>query len=428
MAQNRGITNSAVDRSIGWLFGLPPEQCSYSWEAVTIPLKDGAILAADFYKPIGMDPIGTILVQCPYGRSILMAIGNARIFTPRGYQVLFVSCRGTFGSTGVFDGGGSQAEDGQEVVAWMRNQPWYTGTFATIGASYLGYTQWALLREPPEDMVAAIISVGAHDLAMNNWGTGSFSLQQRLYWSDLIVHQETAGLMERIQMMKNTRLSSLMDSVPLQDQIDAYFGQNAPWLNQALDHPDVTDPSWSCMRHTEALEKANIPILLLSGWHDVFLSQTMEQYQRLHERGCNVALSVGPGTHMDIQNGKTVCETFAWLNKYLARKQDIERKYPVEVSVGGSAQRWLELPSWPPSTVPSEFYLGSGGALENSVPSKEASSSFTFDPVAPTPTLGGPLMSGGGSIDDTQLGARDDTLVFETEPLKEPLLILVKWT
>ncbi|KAF9765224.1 hypothetical protein IL306_002540 [Fusarium sp. DS 682] len=423
MAQSRSILTAGFDRIVSWLLGLPSERCSYSTETVTIPLKDGTTLKADIYRPTGIEPLGTILVQCPYGRGIFMSSSNGHTFAPRGYQVLLVSSRGTFGSTGEFDGNNSQREDGQEVVAWMRGQSWYTGSFATLGASNMGYAQWALLRDQLEDMVAAIISVGPHDLAKSSWGSGSFTLLQRLSWSELILKQETAGFMERMKMMKNETLAPLMNTVPLQDQIDAFFGDKAPWLNQALNHPDIEDPSWSRLRHTEALEKADIPILLISAWHDIFLDQTMEQYQRLHERGCNVALTICAGGHMEIMNRETTGDTFAWLEKYLAGKQDIDRKSPVKVFVGGSSQRWVEFASWPPPTVPSEFYLGPDGDLGSSIPSEETSSFFTFDPEAPTPTLGGPLMSSGGSVEDSALAARDDTLVFTTEPLEEPLTV-----
>ncbi|KAM0438577.1 hypothetical protein ACHAPT_001329 [Fusarium lateritium] len=424
MAQNRGIIDTGLDRSIGWLLGLPPERCSYTKEAVTIPLKDGTVLVADLYKPAGMEPLGTILAQCPYGRGIFMAAGNARIFAPRGYQILLVSCRGTFGSSGDFNGGFSQLEDGQEIVLWMRKQPWYTGTFATLGASFMGYAQWALLRDPPKDMVAAIITIGPHDFAESNWGTGALRLLQRLSWADLIVHQETATLSDRLKMMGNARIAPLMNATPLQEHVNAYFGDKAPWLTHTLNTPDITDPSWTPQRHVEALEKADIPILLISGWHDVFLDQTMQQYQRLCERGCNVALTVGPGAHMDVQNGDSNRDTFAWLEKYLAGKKDVERKSPVKVCVGSPGQRWLELPSWPPTTTPSEFYLRPNSILGRSAPSEEGSSSFTFDPKYPTPTMGGPLLTGGGSTDDTALGARADTLVFDTEELKEAVEIL----
>ncbi|KAL2671413.1 hypothetical protein Neosp_013999 [[Neocosmospora] mangrovei] len=427
MAQNRGIINAILDRSIGWLLGLPSERCDYTTELVSIPLKDGAILAADLYKPDGMEPLGTILAQCPYGRGIFMAAGNARIFAPRGYQILLVSCRGTFGSTGDFNGGFSQLEDGQEVVSWMREQPWYTGTFATIGASFMGYAQWALLRDPPKDMVAAVITAGPHDFAESNWGTGAFRLQQRLSWADLIVHQETATISDRLKMMGTTRIDPMMNATPLQEHVDAYFGDKAPWLTHSLTHPDITDPSWASQRHGEALEKANIPILLISGWHDVFLDQTMHQYQRLVERGCNVALTIGPGAHMDVQNGDSNRDTLVWLDKYLAGKEDVERTTPVRACLGSPGQGWLGLPIWPQHlsthTTPSEFYLHPNGVLKSSEPSEEATSSFTFNPEDPTPTVGGPLLTGGGSVDDTALATRDDTLVFETKVWEKGMII-----
>lgn len=58
------------------------------------------------------------------------------------------SVRGTFGSGGVFEPMADEIADGADTVAWLREQPWFTGRFATIGMSYLGFTQWALLQDP----------------------------------------------------------------------------------------------------------------------------------------------------------------------------------------------------------------------------------------------------------------------------------------
>ena len=60
-------------------------------------------------------------------------------------------------------------------------------SFATVGLSYLGFTQWALLTDPPPEMKAAVITVGPHDFSGPRWGTGSFGLNDFLGWSDLVV-------------------------------------------------------------------------------------------------------------------------------------------------------------------------------------------------------------------------------------------------
>ena len=51
-----------------------------------------------------------------------------------------------------------EVADGADTVAWLRDQPWFTGSFATVGLSYLGFTQWALLMDPPPELTAAVIS------------------------------------------------------------------------------------------------------------------------------------------------------------------------------------------------------------------------------------------------------------------------------
>jgi putative CocE/NonD family hydrolase len=86
------------------------------------------------------------------------------------------SVRGTFGSSGEFTPGPHEADDGADTVAWLREQPWFTGRFATIGGSHLGYTQWALLMDPPPELATAIIRVSPHDLSTAASGTGAFTL------------------------------------------------------------------------------------------------------------------------------------------------------------------------------------------------------------------------------------------------------------
>lgn len=153
----RGYAGALFDWYLGWKHGLPPATSSYTITLVKIPLEgdDDIQLLADLYRPITKDdkPVaGTILVQCPYGRGFPISM-IARFFAPRGYNVLFVSTRGTFGSGGSMDPARTDGADGPRVVRWMRKQPWYTGSFATMGGSFLGFTQWALMDsdEPLED-------------------------------------------------------------------------------------------------------------------------------------------------------------------------------------------------------------------------------------------------------------------------------------
>jgi hypothetical protein len=389
------------------------------------------MLAADLYQP-ARTPRGTLLVRGPYGRGLPFSMLSARIFAVYGYNVLFVSCRGTFGSSGEFDPARTEAADGQDVVAWLIRQSWFTGSFATLGPSYLGYTQWALLADPPPELATAIITVGPHDFSRHTWGTGAFNLDI-LGWGDMIAHQEDGGTLSGMLRRRGAarRLRPVLDDLPLADAADKFLEGRAPWYRERVTRPDLTDPFWAPMQHGVALDTATIPVLLQSGWQDLFLSQTIEQYTRLHERGVEVALTVGPWTHIEvISKGASVLtkESLDWLDAHLADMAGPRQRSQVRVFVtgaGAKAGAWRDLDAWPPPTVPQVWYPQPGGGLAQEVPPADAApSTFTFDPAQPTPTVGGPLLERGGIVDDSSLARRDDVLTFTSAALDAPLEVM----
>jgi putative CocE/NonD family hydrolase len=434
METQRSYANALLDRLTSWLLSLPPEKCTYTIQDLRIPISSGIDqfeLAADLYKPVladGEKPKGTILVRGPYGRSVPMTTFVSRPFASRGYQVLFVSCRGTFGSGGEFDAFRNEAEDGQAVVAWMRKQPWYTGTFATVGMSYLGFVQWALLRDPPPDMVAAVMHVVPHDFSRFYWGTGSFTLEL-ITWADMVVHQEESSFLAKVlsRVVFGDHTRPMLDKVPLLDAVKAEFKDRAPWLVHTMSTPDISEPRYESMQHGDAIERAEIPILLVSGWYDLFVNQTTEQYTRLVERGRNVALTVGPWAHSGAFGGVTMGHSLEWMERHLAGRKEAERKAAVQYYVTG-AEEWISASKWPPQTKPHELHFQPGLGLSAEAPTetsaaKEASSSFTFDPRNPTPTIGGNLLNDAGKYEDSALASRDDVLAFTSDPLTQDLEI-----
>ncbi|KAJ4264565.1 hypothetical protein NW762_005769 [Fusarium torreyae] len=433
MSVQRGIFGGLFDSLITRLLGLPPETCTYTTTSVRIPVADSSgdfELAADLYQPVlpkDTKPAGTILVRSPYGRGLMFAFNNARPFAARGYQVLFVSSRGTFGSGGSFVPWNNEEIDGQAVVAWMRQQPWYTGSFATLGSSYLGFTQWALLRNPPDDMVAAIILVAPHNLGEQIWGTGAFPLDW-LTWTDIVAHQEETGFAATLRKINTPkRLKPVLDSSPLEPAIAAHFQATCPWFQDVLNHSDPTDRFYEGSQFEQALDKADLPILLVGGWYDVFLRQTIEQYTRLSNRNCNVALTLGPWRHRDAGiDGITLNQTLQWLDVHLARRGNDERKAPVHYYMTG-AKKWNDAPKWPPTTTPHVLYLNTSKALSHEMPDDtDTSSTLTLDPRNLTPAIGGNMLVIGGSADDTILADRPDVLIFTTEPIESDMDIVGK--
>jgi len=96
--------------------------------------------------------------------------------------------------------------------------------------------------------------------------------------------------------------------------------------------------------------------------------------------------------------------------------------------------RWQSSDTWPPvGAAPVTFHLSSGGhantlngdgALTSRPPAADRPDGFTYDPMQPVPSHGGNVCCTGnavqgGAMDQREMEARPDILVYTTEPLSE---------
>ncbi len=169
---------SLLSRFLTWKYKLPPaETYMITHECdISTPMPDSVILLADRYYPTQASKLPTILIRSPYGRRTWILDAIARIFTERGFQVLVQSCRGTFGSGGKFFPFKDDRVDGLATIAWLKQQPWYSGAFAMFGPSYLSYVQWAVGDEAGPDLKALMPIVTAADFRKVTTPGGTFAL------------------------------------------------------------------------------------------------------------------------------------------------------------------------------------------------------------------------------------------------------------
>jgi putative CocE/NonD family hydrolase len=399
-------------------------------------MSDGTVLLADHYLPVAVAAAATVLIRCPYGRTGAFGVLNGPILAERGYHVLLQSCRGTFGSGGTFEPMRHEISDGHDTVAWLREQSWFDGRLATYGASYLGFVQWALAMDPPPELVAAIVHVGPHDFSRVAYRNGVFDLYNSLSWNDLIAHQENTGMLRGLvrTVTAERRLRPALDRLPVTAGAHDLLGDEAKWLDRWLEHPQLTDPFWAPLQCGAALERIEVPVLLVGGWQDLFIAQTLEQYRALAGRGVPTRLIVGPWTHFDIAGkaGPAVVESLAWLDRYAgtgrAGPAPDAPDSSVRIWVGGeSAGDWRETTGWPPpGPAEQRWYLGPQGALGTAEPAADPDSvRFRYDPAEPTPSVGGALLAmSAGTRDNRAVEQRTDVLVFSSEPLSEPIEII----
>ena len=413
-----------LDRLAARVLKLPPPTNAVSRAQTQVPTRDGQLLETDVFVPIDVAAKATVLIRSPYGRGFPLDVSQARPLAARGYQVVVQSCRGRSGSTGTFDPMVNEAADGQDTIAWLRDQPWFTGRLATVGGSYLGFAQWALLTDPPEELLACVIVVGPHDFAEAIHGSGSFALADFFGWSELMTAPEDEGPLRQGRRVATARrrTAPAMTGLPLAAAGEALLDGKAPWYREWVEHEDLEDPYWSAYRLGTALESSRVPTLLVGGWQDAFLDQTLEQYDALRRRDVPVGLTVGPWRHMDTVSkaaAEVTQQTLAWLDSRLGPPTSGPRDAAVRTYVTG-AEEWRSADEWPPPVADVELALAQGKLTEGK--GDDGTSAFTFDPSDPTPAVGGRRLdpSGAGVKENRELLRRPDVVTFTGEPLDRP--------
>jgi putative CocE/NonD family hydrolase len=447
----RGATTVSWMLSRAWSLPRQRNQVAVDRD-LKVPMSDGTILLADHYIPVPVASAPTVLVRCPYGRAFPFSMGSAQIIAERGYHVLLQSCRGTFGSGGEFEPMRNEIADGRDTVAWLREQDWFTGRLGTLGASYLGFVQWALAMDPPPELAAAVVQVGPHDFSRSAYRNGVFDLYNFLTWADLIAHQEDTGLLQGAVRNATAprRLRPALATLPVRAGARTMLGAGSPWFESWLEHPELTDEFWTPLQCGAALDQTAVPTLVIGGWHDLFLEQTLEQYRTLAARGVPTRLLVGPWAHLDAAiSGIALSESLAWLDRYLGpgahRAADASapersvriwvggeqetRKSPKIARPPGRVGQWREIAGWPPPGAGEQrWYLGPHGALSPREPAAgqdAAPARFRYDPADPTPSVGGAIMApDAGARDNRPVEQRPDVLVFSSEPLDQPVEII----
>ncbi|MGH7803859.1 MAG: CocE/NonD family hydrolase, partial [Candidatus Binatia bacterium] len=386
-------------------------------------------LLADRWFPAS-GPAPTLLVRSPYGRRSMFGWLYGRIFSERGFQVVIQSCRGTFGSGGApFEPMIHEARDAADTVAWMRGQPWFGGAYATIGASYLCFTQWAGAREAAPELKTMIAQVGPHDFAGTILEGGSFALDSALSFAAQVSMREAPALLTILrQVLGRRRVGRAFRELPLAESCERALGGRVGFLEDWLARSDPRDAYWRSIDHACALETLAAPVFLQGGWYDMFAAYTVAQYEALRRRGRRPYLTMGPWTHAQFSFAAAstlLPETLAWLRTHLGGNGGDLRNAPVRVWVLG-AEEWRDFADWPPPEARGEvWHLHPEGRLARDPAPESAPDRYRYDPADPTPSVGGgTILFAAGPRDNRKLEARADVLTYTSAPFDEDRLVV----
>jgi uncharacterized protein len=396
--------------------------------SVRIPVDDGVHLLADVYTPAGDEPTPTVLVRTPYGRAGPLGLFLGRVFAERGYRVVVQSCRGTFGSGGVFRPNFHERADGLATIRWIEAQPWFDGRLAMNGPSYLGEVQWAVGDDAGPSMKALCTHVTYSKLSLHWYPSGSFSLGGAIEWSSMVSEQETARF-NWLHTALDTRVRKIdrvINHLPMIELDELVVGHRIPFWREFVEHPSVEDPFWDPIDHRARVGAVTAPVLQVGGWYDIFLPIQVADHHRLVAAGRHPRLVIGPWTHTAPQAfSAQLVESLRWLDRHVRGVDKGADRPPVRLFVMG-ADEWRDFERWPPSgSEDQRWHLHAGGRLDARPPDTSEPDRYDYDPADPTPIVGGTLLRRtGGRRDQARTERRPDVVVYTSDELDEAVDVI----
>lgn len=434
---------------LGWLAvawaGRLPERVAHvaDHDRVRMVARDGATLPTHLFVPSGDGPFATVLTRTPYAMGPILD-QQCRMLVRRGFACVWQEVRGRLRSDGEWSPFVHEERDGQDAVAWIRDQPWSDGRVAWLGDSYLSAAGWAVAAEDPDGLVTLVSRIFGPALYDSAFESGLVRHELFTAWMALMPDGRTrwfaAGPYHRaLEHRPRTTL----------DEVAA--GHEVPWFREWLVAEEATDPRWvegDAGRFDRAPETTTIPVLMVGGWSDAFVEAQFDTWEHLASRDRSL-LVVGPWAHLgqapsavplrhvrgEGGNAYQIPRVMDWLAVQLdGAAPSLPTSGVITYVVGGD--RWVERAEWPPPTTELRLGLVAGadpceGALVDG-DARTAPVSWTYDPEHPLPSRGGagllagaiPLMNGvkpGFVRDRSRCHRREDVARFVSAPLEAPL-------
>jgi predicted acyl esterase len=148
---------------------------------VDVPMRDGARLKADVFRPEAPGTFPAILNLGPYQKDRLWIppsaleekpnplmnweTVNPHWWVPRGYAAVRVDGRGSGKSPGQCEPWSlAESIDFYDAIEWAAAQPWCSGKIGLLGISYFAINQWFVANHQPPSLKAIIPWEGFADL------------------------------------------------------------------------------------------------------------------------------------------------------------------------------------------------------------------------------------------------------------------------
>ena len=485
----------AAGLSAGVLGALPPPMQALGQQAssphamdvlretdVMMPARDGVRLATDIYRPVPETgshgtKLPVLLHRTPYDKAVPATQEIAQQLAVAGYVVVVQDTRGRHRSEGVFEKYYAyDAYDGFDAIEWVSKLPYCNGKVGMFGTSYAAHTQADASKLNPPHLSTMVLNMGGMANAWNHSvrNDGAFEMGRQYTWAWEQALADTKNPVAKA-MLTNEHEFDWYAALPLRKGLNP-LSIEPVYEGYYLDEATRSDygPYWQTLGmqwEKYYAQTADVPMLHIGGWYDIYLRGTIENFQKLGQmKKSPMRLLIGPWTHHgdmfdyagDVAFGPDAAlldfDTgfhLRWFDFYLKGIQTpVSTQAPVRYFLMGTGDghkdthsrlfhggQWRDAQQWPPAESRlTLFYLHGDGSLSQHKPStsEPAATTFDFDPTHPVPTIGGGVSKRlkDGAYDQRErpdmpgsrapylpLRSRQDVLVFETEPLQEDVVI-----
>lgn len=464
---------------------LPFEASEIAPQTVLITTRDGTRLATELYMPPGDGPYPAIALRTPYGRGQLST--TLLEFARHGYVVVAQDCRGTGDSEpNDWDYYVYEREDSYDLVEWVSQQPWFDGFLAGCGGSYLAQTQWCMALHPRMSTIVPEVGglgVACHTARLHMFlnayarSVGKGERKLTISYEDLersMLEETLAGgqfnepLHQPFREALLQRYAALRALAPPRRKgwLWNYYctlcaADRADLIRLALDVRHITNTDvenlsslfgqhiahdahmFAFPRPDELCQAVQAPALMVTGWYDWGLNDALATWELLMRHASERVRSdsrllitpaahntpgyrEGQQAHPELSRSYRTAQIgqllMQWFTQTRARTLD---SWPRVIYYLMGANEWRAASQWPPAEArPKTFYLGANGTLSERVACTSAPDRYVYDPLHPTPTVGGSIVSSvytPGSCDVSEVQSRSDVLTYTTEPLPTDL-------
>ncbi len=354
---------------------------------VRIPVSDGITLDSDIFRPDygGRFPVlvaanafnkaSQSMEMMPEGFSFgrgYMESGDFNFYVRRGYAMIVVNVRGTFGSGGVFDNNAPRSiQDIYEVIEWAAKQPWSDGNVGMNGVSHFSRVAKRVAALKPPHLKALFSPYGWTDPYRDLYYHGGI-----FNYGFLGQYIRNHGRFFRIEnTLKKTWGEEKYGQAIARALADPEIAA-VPLLADALRNPDYGPHTILCdiilnhvctdyhkQRTLDVDADLTVPGYFGGDWGIYGLHGPGDYRCFEHWKGPS-KLTIGPPLYLDRPLYQYDYESLRWFDHWLKGVDTgIMDEAPVNVFIVGTDE-WKSAQEWPlPETRWTPFYLHAGGLL-----------------------------------------------------------------